>query len=495
MLRSALLFLVGCLTLVGSASAYAPTTGNVCTFAWTGGGTSGPAVSEAAAEAEVISRKSAWMTDAGWTLQIGCSGTCSDYTGSVCDDTTAQAPSKTKYWKYFYNGTITQPGTGWAVQATRTGAQDTCPNGGTLSGGQCVCPSGYSDTGSACVQDTCPAAGTNVGVVNITAGYALSPVPDADDMVVDYGAEVYSPGHCRLTSQGWCPVNIVPSRAAAEVQVWRGQVPTDQGLYRVSVDAPAESAGGAACTPSASDHANPSSAAPTCPTGNVGTVNGKAVCLGTMVAQGVNFGAKEGSGNPRAGTAGTDSNAAREPDAGNGGGPDARGGPGVTTGRNGSVGTGGDGTAGAGSIGSSPSVEVNLDLPTDYQRDATGQATNAKLQEIITDGLKINETGTPNGSDAGTYFDGWKSAAQAYQDGIPGAISSDGKSTGWSWSLQLPTSCSPLSVDMRYGGFGEVIVLDVCEYQPVFHDLMSLAWAAGTLFFVTGMFARTLREA
>jgi hypothetical protein len=41
---------------------------------------------------------------------------------------------------------------------------------------------------------------------------------------------------------------------------------------------------------------------------------------------------------------------------------------------------------------------------------------------------------------------------------------------------------------------GEVVSLDPCEFQTVIHDLVSMIWAATTLFWVFGMVGRTLRE-
>jgi hypothetical protein len=37
--------------------------------------------------------------------------------------------------------------------------------------------------------------------------------------------------------------------------------------------------------------------------------------------------------------------------------------------------------------------------------------------------------------------------------------------------------------------------LDPCPYQPVAHDIMSLIWAASTLFLCVGMVGRTIRAA
>lgn len=44
----------------------------------------------------------------------------------------------------------------------------------------------------------------------------------------------------------------------------------------------------------------------------------------------------------------------------------------------------------------------------------------------------------------------------------------------FSWTLQLPSTCDVLTV----GEFaGEVVEFDLCQYQPMIHDLMSIVWA------------------
>lgn len=264
----------------GQARAYpASGGGNTCTFAWGGGGQSGSAASEGAAEAQVLSYKSGWMTDAGWTLQSECSGNCADYTGSVCQDlpSSGSPNAKTKYWKYLYNGTITQPGPGWFVQATRTGtAAPGCPNGGTLSGSECVCASSDYDNGSACVPKTnclpgeaynaatntcsCPSSGTSVGdssmVLTFTTNNTVSNNRvcfgycqlDADTCIKGYlagqlaGTECYGPykstgQSCNPSSFGGGtidPSNPTPIEPNKPGHCW-GQIDLGSGLVDVQL--------------------------------------------------------------------------------------------------------------------------------------------------------------------------------------------------------------------------------------------------------------------
>jgi hypothetical protein len=107
---------------------------------------------------------------------------------------------------------------------------------------------------------------------------------------------------------------------------------------------------------------------------------------------------------------------------------------------------------------------------------------------------QIDETGTPTSGD----FTSANSALNAAKDeavtGLGTVTSASGKATSWAWSLALPSACVPLVVDMTWGGVGEVVSLDPCEFQTVIHDLVSMIWAATTLFWVFGMVGRTLRE-
>jgi len=105
---------------------------------------------------------------------------------------------------------------------------------------------------------------------------------------------------------------------------------------------------------------------------------------------------------------------------------------------------------------------------------------------------KIDETGTPTGS--GAFGDALSSLEAAKGEAITGlgtVSSATGKNTAWTFSLSLPSTCSPMNVNMIY----ETVELDPCAWIAVMHDLMSMIWAASTLFLTVGMVGRTLREA
>jgi len=102
---------------------------------------------------------------------------------------------------------------------------------------------------------------------------------------------------------------------------------------------------------------------------------------------------------------------------------------------------------------------------------------------------QIDETGTP--SDASPYFEGPNAALdaseQAAKDLQASATSATGKNTGWSFTFSLPSACQAIPI---YEG----VVVDLCQWQPVIHDLMSLAWIGACIFGCIGMVGSTLRQ-
>lgn len=57
----------------------------------------------------------------------------------------------------------------------------------------------------------------------------------------------------------------------------------------------------------------------------------------------------------------------------------------------------------------------------------------------------------------------------------------------FNWSFQLPTGCGILNVP----AFEPFLTgIDVCQFQPMFHDIMSVVWVMGGLFGAIGLFWR-----
>lgn len=57
------------------------------------------------------------------------------------------------------------------------------------------------------------------------------------------------------------------------------------------------------------------------------------------------------------------------------------------------------------------------------------------------------------------------------------------------WSFQMPTGCGIISVPAFSPFLDEV---DVCQFQPMFHEIMSIVWIIGGLFGAIGMFWRNV---
>lgn len=112
---------------------------------------------------------------------------------------------------------------------------------------------------------------------------------------------------------------------------------------------------------------------------------------------------------------------------------------------------------------------------------------NSPQQEDIECGLpgtppcKIDETGTlaPPDPDGESVFNGL----------LPQCIQSDWKTCfpelpSINWSFSLPSGCSPIPVPFGRFGFTEV---NICPWQGMIHDIMSMLWAAAGLFGAIGI--------
>lgn len=96
--------------------------------------------------------------------------------------------------------------------------------------------------------------------------------------------------------------------------------------------------------------------------------------------------------------------------------------------------------------------------------------------------VRIDETGTP--TETNRTFDAASTALNVNKTAVQTAVDSLSASQplpGWTWAFMLPTGCSPLPLE----GYG--FSLDVCQFQPTIHDLMSLLWAAAGIFGLLGL--------
>jgi hypothetical protein len=115
--------------------------------------------------------------------------------------------------------------------------------------------------------------------------------------------------------------------------------------------------------------------------------------------------------------------------------------------------------------------------------------------EIKTCGLpgtppcKIDESGTPAPptqnpqGDAAGAISSWKTCLLAPTTCFPALPSLN-------WGFTFPSSCAPIPTP-AFAPF--LTQVDVCQFQPIIHDLLSMVWAACGLFAAVGMVGRDAR--
>lgn len=138
-----------------------------------------------------------------------------------------------------------------------------------------------------------------------------------------------------------------------------------------------------------------------------------------------------------------------------------------------------------GSTNGSQSGTVNADGSGDGDGDGTGEQgepCGGPGQPVCR--VKVDETGTPNGQGA---FNGLNQQADGVTESIRNSVEGlkNGSIPSWSWTFQLPTGCTPLVLEAF------AMSLDICKYQPMIHDLMSMVWIAATISFLVSLFIRT----
>lgn len=313
-------------------------------------------------------------------------------------------------------------------------------------------------------------------VRNWTVGYSRSP-DESDEKFV--GPVNRLPGAGNPVCMGGCKV-LQQDTSAPGWKAWISQSPTDQGLFRNSLDVPFTSTG-ETCTEGTGATApiSPDVPAPPCP-GYVGEVNGKPGCYGTSskpidpVSKSLPPVPKD-AGNPPAGSGPESPNTgqSRTPAAGSGG---PSGGPAgaAVGGKGGKEG----GTPSLGGTGTTPK-------PGDGEEQAACGAPGQPPCAI--DGSDVPK-------DAGSAVDAAKTASEKNAADTKAAIerAASMEAPGWSFSFQLPTGCTPYT-PAAFGDFG--ISINPCEWQGTIHDLMSMIWAAVTAFCIIGMVGRAIREA
>lgn len=347
-----------------------------------------------------------------------------------------------------------------------------CPENSTDAGASCTCNAGYVEQGGQCKNpnEACQAKSGTSEIINVTSGWARGPKPGADWAITNKITN--SSGVGSVCNSG-CTQTFDVSEPCPECDGYISQVPNSQGLYRTSIDFRGHYSG-AACTAGPDDALTrpDDTQDPPCP-GYVGEVNGVKGCYGTaekpvrpVPPDPALDKPDRKPGNPSAGPKPTDGpgsgsgGAGRTPGTGNGG---SQGGPA------GAAGTGsGDGTT---------------DKPDDGKEQ---QNCGAPGQPPC----KIDETGTPNGSAQVQGLGGLKDAIKTFGDKAGQDIDKAKglTSDGWTFTFALPTGCTPFVVEPLQ------VTLDVCQWQGIIHDLLTMVWLAVTVWCCIGMVGRTLQN-
>lgn len=325
--------------------------------------------------------------------------------------------------------------------------------GTSIYGSSSVDSYGFLEKQEPCGDPVCKSKQGEDFTLNWSLGYTRTPNID-DDLSWKFVAPPVKPPSDGLVCDpvSSCKVALVLSPTA----VWQSLSPTSQGLYRVSVDYDAQHMGDS-CTPTDVDKAgaHPAADKPTCP-GFVGEVNGVTGCYGTATNPTSNDVPDSKPQPPEAGNP----PAGRKPDTGEGSGT---GGAGRTP----TTGDGGPAGGPAGAAGSGTKPDGTTPKPGEGKEQANCGAPGQPK-------CSINEAGTPDGKGA---FD---SANSGLEEGKKGWIAEiekakDLTAPGWTWTFQLPSGCTPLDVP----AFN--LTLDVCRFQPIIHDIMSMLWAIATV--------------
>lgn len=112
--------------------------------------------------------------------------------------------------------------------------------------------------------------------------------------------------------------------------------------------------------------------------------------------------------------------------------------------------------------------------------------------EIETCGLpgkpacKIDETGTPQAKQDTSEADA-KKAYKPLEDFVENPTSALPTFPTINWAFTLPSGCAPIALPAFEPWLQQI---DVCAFQPMFHDLMSFVWVMGGIFGAIGTFWR-----
>lgn len=147
----------------------------------------------------------------------------------------------------------------------------------------------------------------------------------------------------------------------------------------------------------------------------------------------------------------------------------------------------------------SPRVVTTKDTVISTTDSATGVTTTTTetstvppAAATITCGLpdtpacKIDETGTPTTEDGvGKRTKELKDTYKPIEDFVKDPSTLGKPFPTLTWSFALPSNCSIIPLGTSFEPF--ISSIDVCQFQPMFHQLMSVVWSIGALFGAIGL--------
>ncbi len=298
----------------------------------------------------------------------------------------------------------------------------------------------------------CSAAAGEISTMNVTRGWARSPLANKADQL---GATSVLPSSI---CNGGCRFSVLGNEAA-----YRSQVPSSSGLYRLSSDVTVIQTDQSCTESEASLAASPSAPNKPCP-GTLGELNGKPYCAVSDTTSGVQPVGPPGNelddkGNPSAGP---------KPSSGEGSG---LGGVGrtPTTGSGGN--SGGPAAAATGGAGvPGPTVPKPADGKEQAACGAPGQPK-----------CGIDEGGTPSKFDGDkAALDGWKSTVEANRNTIKDADGGFFNSFNLFFSAPPVVACEPIELP------NEQVITRHCDVVEGTRSVMSYLWALAAIWLCLG---------
>lgn len=106
---------------------------------------------------------------------------------------------------------------------------------------------------------------------------------------------------------------------------------------------------------------------------------------------------------------------------------------------------------------------------------------------------KIDETGTPNGSDAFTTpTNNLNTASDTRSSGLNDAVKGDGKDTTWGGAAPGAGVSGGCYQGHVFNVASVSVDLNLCQYSGTIQMFMSFIWVVTTWFFCAGMVKRTM---